>query len=251
MVPDAYFVPRLLAKAGHHPPVGVYIGIMGGLAAAVSLRTKPRFGEITVWIVVITLLMIAEIQNLYRADAEQTAKFGAISTGLDATSKGLDATAVGLSSTSNRLDSASANNQKQFKSTMSEFSATTTRLGAIAKSQEDMVGIAKETLAQTVGGRGYIWVVRVPPTSSIYPTTDAGSGKWALMIENSERTPLLSVGLEIQQCDVVGDSEEVMNKHFRERMTVDLPLVRTSEQGSFFIYRPVTQSGLLYDNRKK
>jgi hypothetical protein len=43
--------------------------------------------------------MIAEIRNLYVADAEQVEKFGKVSDAPDATKKGLEATASGIDAT--------------------------------------------------------------------------------------------------------------------------------------------------------
>jgi hypothetical protein len=80
----------------HNPPVGVYIAIMGLVAACVSLRKEPSRIEKFLWIIVMTVLMVAEIRNLYIADADQVAKFTQISYALDATKNGLGAISVSL-----------------------------------------------------------------------------------------------------------------------------------------------------------
>jgi hypothetical protein len=63
--------------------------------------------------------MIAEIRNLYVADAEQVEKFGKVSDALDATKKGLEATAPsGIDATARALKENMANSQSQFTATM-------------------------------------------------------------------------------------------------------------------------------------
>jgi hypothetical protein len=67
----------------YHPPVGVYIAIMGLVAAGVTLREKPSSLEKALWIVVITLLMFAEVQNLYIAENKQVKTFAHINSELE------------------------------------------------------------------------------------------------------------------------------------------------------------------------
>lgn len=66
----AIAAPYYLVKVGPHPPVGVYITLMGGVAAAVAFRKDPPVREKAAWILVITMLMVAEIRNLYVAEHE-------------------------------------------------------------------------------------------------------------------------------------------------------------------------------------
>jgi hypothetical protein len=95
----AFLVPNYLSRTGHNPPVGVYIAILGLVAATVTFRKDPRPREKAGWILLMTLIMVAEIRNLYVADADQLRKFGKISGSLDATKRGLDATANGINET--------------------------------------------------------------------------------------------------------------------------------------------------------
>jgi len=117
--PVAYFVPKYLLDIGHHPPIGTYIAILGLLAAGVTLRKEPSPPEKAAWMVLLTFMMVAEIRNLYVADAEQTATFGSIKAGLDKTKEGLDQTvknleAVGvtLGNVSNHVDAGVNSSQK-------------------------------------------------------------------------------------------------------------------------------------------
>jgi hypothetical protein len=91
-----FFITTYLYKTKHNPPVGVYIAIMGLVAASVTFRKEPTRVEKSVWIIVMTLLMVAEIRNLYIADADQVTKFEKTSGALDATKTGLEGTASGL-----------------------------------------------------------------------------------------------------------------------------------------------------------
>jgi hypothetical protein len=75
LCPIAFFLPRYLLSVGHHPPVGTYIAILGGLAAAVTFRKDPPLKEKAAWIMLIALVMKAEISNLYLADKEQAGVF--------------------------------------------------------------------------------------------------------------------------------------------------------------------------------
>lgn len=126
--PVGLLLPYYLASRGHHPPVGTYIAIMGILAAAVTLRKDPPVKEKAAWILLMALVMVAEIRNLYVADAEQAEKFDVISNSLKATKTGLDNTVEGLTATANRLDGISSGiseaankSQAQFNATMSEM----------------------------------------------------------------------------------------------------------------------------------
>jgi len=77
---------------------------MGGLAAFVTFREKLRPVEKAAWIVLITLLIVAEIRNIYVSDAEQIERFGKISDSLTETKRGLDTTAIGITATAKTLD---------------------------------------------------------------------------------------------------------------------------------------------------
>jgi len=123
----ALLVPMYLIRTGHTPPVGVYIAIMGGAAAYVTFRENLRPTEKAAWIFLITLLIVAEIRNLYVADAEQVGQFTKISEALDATSRGLNATAKGIDVTAKALD-------KSIKASDQRFSATMRRTDAVLTS---------------------------------------------------------------------------------------------------------------------
>jgi hypothetical protein len=99
----AIVLPLYLAKIGHHPPVGTYIAVMGGLAAVMALVKDPPIKEKAVWILLITLLMVAEIRNLYIADQEQAETFKTIQNGLNDTKKGLDQTVLNLQAVGSSL----------------------------------------------------------------------------------------------------------------------------------------------------
>ena len=92
--------------------------MMGGVAAYVTFRVGMGTAEKIGWIALITLLMIAEIRNLYVSDAEQVAKFGKISRDLETTKEGLEKTARGI-------DATTAQSQRQFQTTMGQFVGVT------------------------------------------------------------------------------------------------------------------------------
>lgn len=92
----AYLIPRFLANHNHLPPVGVYVTIMGLVIAAMSLRKEPGAVEKALWMVLITMLMAAEIRDIYTTAAQQSQTFQQISQSLEATKTGLDAAATTL-----------------------------------------------------------------------------------------------------------------------------------------------------------
>jgi hypothetical protein len=100
----AFLIPKWLLDHGHRPPVGVYIAIMGLVVAIMTLRKEPSPAEKFWWVVLATVLMVAEIQSLYRADAVQTTTFSRITENLDATRKGLDAAAGKIQDTASELN---------------------------------------------------------------------------------------------------------------------------------------------------
>lgn len=119
----ASLIPYYLARTRHDPPVGAYIAIVGGLAAFVTFRDRMPRPEKAAWIFIITLLIVAEIRNLYVADADQLEKFRKISSALDATKKGLDATASGIDTTAKALNQSIADSQAEFSATMGRTNA--------------------------------------------------------------------------------------------------------------------------------
>lgn len=78
----AFFVPRYLSSSEHNPPVGVYVAIMGVVAAAVAFRKEPAPREKAAWILLITLFMFAEARNLYVDDDKRAKTFADIERGL-------------------------------------------------------------------------------------------------------------------------------------------------------------------------
>ena len=88
----AIIVPYYLLQAGLHPPVGLYITIMGVVAAGVALRKDPPVREKAAWILVIVMLTVAEIKNLYVAEHEEAQTFSNIVSGLQRTANGLKET---------------------------------------------------------------------------------------------------------------------------------------------------------------
>jgi hypothetical protein len=119
------FITICLYKTKHTPPVGVYIAIMGLVAACVTFRKEPRRSEKFCWILVMTVLMVAEINNLYIAEADQLLKFQQTSGALDDTKSGLEATKNGLERTSSGLSSTAAD--------------------------------LKDLIGKTTGGASYLW----------------------------------------------------------------------------------------------
>jgi hypothetical protein len=114
----AYYVPHYLFSHGHRPPVGVYVAVMGLVIAIMAIHTEPGKIEKFLWIIFATMLMVAEIQNLYKASDEQNKTFSKINGSLDKTEQGLDKTAGGISATAGELNTDEANNQKKFREMM-------------------------------------------------------------------------------------------------------------------------------------
>jgi hypothetical protein len=100
----ALLITNHLSKTEHNPPVGAYIAVMGLVAACVTFRKEPSRTEKALWIGVMTILMVAEIRNLYVADNEQLKKFSTIKDGLTLANQGLVKTKEGLDGTLKALD---------------------------------------------------------------------------------------------------------------------------------------------------
>ena len=132
----AFFVPRYLLKTEHNPPVGVYIAVMGLAAAVVTFREKIRPSEKAAWIVLVTLLVFAEITNLYVADADQLAKFTKVSDALDATKKGLNATVAGIDVTVSKLDVAAAHSLVYFDRTTGQITSVSQALSRFQEEEQ-------------------------------------------------------------------------------------------------------------------
>lgn len=87
-----------------HTPVGVYIALMGLVVAVMTLRKDPDKWEKFLWVTLVTVLMVAEIQNLYKVDALQTQTFKNINSDLDTTKKGLEVAAKSIEKATEGLD---------------------------------------------------------------------------------------------------------------------------------------------------
>jgi hypothetical protein len=155
----AYFVPSRLRETCHNPPVGVYIAVMG-LGAAIVTFLEPTKIEKAAWIALFTLLMVAEIRNLYVADADQLNKFRIISSELGATKRGLDAAADRLKVIANAIKINTEQSDKHFAATMSE---------------------SHEAISQITGGSSFSYVTIMGDASGFviapagnYPLYDVG-----------------------------------------------------------------------------
>lgn len=124
-----------LAKFAAPPPVGLYIAVLGGLAAFVTLRKEPSTSEKAVYIVAITLLMVFEITNLYKEADRQRAEGQKVSDALDKTNQGLKTTLAGLQGVVQQINGVSSTlktngdtSQKQFHLTMNAATGTFQKL---------------------------------------------------------------------------------------------------------------------------
>jgi uncharacterized membrane protein len=65
-------IARWLGTHNHRPPVGVYIAIMGAVAAVMVFHEKPNKSEKVSWLILLTVLVVTEIRNVYVTDREQS-----------------------------------------------------------------------------------------------------------------------------------------------------------------------------------
>lgn len=161
LCPFAYIVPPCLARTHHNPPVGVYIGLMGLTAAIMSLFRLNRWAK-SAWIIFMTLLVVAEIKNLYVADAEQVAKFDKISKSLDQTNRGLTAAASSIDASTALLKGSISDNQKEFKITL--------------KQNSKVLGLSTRNLEQVTGGDSFAFMVPQPPLGDSVPLAAHNNG---------------------------------------------------------------------------
>jgi hypothetical protein len=126
------------------------MGIVGVLAASVTFRKEPSNKEKAAWIVLLTILMIADIRALYVADAEQVKTFNGISVSLSDTARklglvaqGLQATAEGIKITSSKMDTAIDNSKQQFDATTAEIGGVLSKergqFSALISRQNDLI----------------------------------------------------------------------------------------------------------------
>lgn len=126
----ALLLALYLAKTDNNPPAGTYIAIMGAFGVFAAFREEPtlmRF-EKSAWVFLLTVLLVAEVQNLYHVDKKQTETFKGISDslrltreGLEETRKGLGAAAQKLEGLSSSINEATDKSQQQFSTMMSEM----------------------------------------------------------------------------------------------------------------------------------
>lgn len=178
----AVFLPPYLARFSHHPPVGTYIAVMGGMAAIMTLVKDPPVREKLVWILLITVLMVAEIRNLYVADQEQAQTFRSIQNGLDETKKGLDQTVVGLSSAAAALSGISGDVHQVSKQDQQQE-------GSIL---QEMQRSTQETRDALTGGPSFVTIAPIW-------ATDPGGSDYPLMISVVGKNTMYDVSIEMQE----------------------------------------------------
>jgi hypothetical protein len=99
----AFYLPGWLFDRMYHIPVGSFVTVMGFVAAAMALRDPHSRVEKACWMLVMTALMVAEIRNLYKADAEQASTFAGISQKLETTKGKLDSTSDDIKATAQAM----------------------------------------------------------------------------------------------------------------------------------------------------
>src|ERR1700721_276395 len=92
-----------LFRNHHSPPAAVYIAAMGVVIAVMTLREKPPGLEKSLWVGLITILMVVEVRNIYATDAEQSQTFSKITRDLNSTRQGIDAAAKNIEDTTEAL----------------------------------------------------------------------------------------------------------------------------------------------------
>jgi len=198
LFPIASYVPLYLARHEYHVPVGIYIGIMGLLAAAVTLRDKPSIWEKAVWILILTCMMAAEIRNLYVADAEQAKKFDTIQQRLDATKAGLDKTVIGLSSAADSLKGISGEITGAAKQSQVQFNGTMSQM--------------RKAVDTETGGNSFCYLMSLVPTESeVEPIL--------LMVGNYS---LYDVGVRVTDAKFVRSSKNVFQSDILSTKIGDL-----------------------------
>ncbi|MGB7471519.1 MAG: hypothetical protein WBA09_15490 [Candidatus Acidiferrum sp.] len=120
-------------------PVGVFVAIMGLVAAIMAFQKEPKRSEKALWILCLTALLVAEIRNLYTADRQQANTFNQISQSLDASKKGLDATADGIRNTTDQA-------QKQFEVTIDRVNKTLEASEAAQRNTQPFADIELDTV---------------------------------------------------------------------------------------------------------
>jgi len=133
-----------LSAANHRAPVGVLIGVMGFIAAGITFRHDPGKTEKAIWIILMTVLLVAEIRNLYVADAEATAKFSDQTEKLGKISDGLSTAIAGINTTV-------TNSQSQIDASKDQFTAT-------IKKSNTLLALSQESLKNITGGDSFCYV---------------------------------------------------------------------------------------------
>jgi hypothetical protein len=120
----ALYAIRYVSRMEWHAPVGVYIAILGAMAAGVTLRKDPSPREKAVWIVLITVLMVAEIHTLVVDEKEHTAATKSISDALATTNSGLKETLSGLQGVTSKIGGISTDIKTGSDTGNSQFTTT-------------------------------------------------------------------------------------------------------------------------------
>lgn len=197
------YIPHYVATHGIQVPVGVYVVALGGLAAAVTLRKEPSTREKALWIIAITILMVAEIQNLYVEADRQHKEAKVISDSLEATKKGLGKTLDGLTDVVGQLDGISGDIDTATKNSQTQFGKTMSQFNDVTKSQEAIAATTKENLDQITGGDQYFYVTAFPALDWGNPPTWPPHGikdTYTLTLRNSGEIPFYHVDIRIHCC---------------------------------------------------
>jgi hypothetical protein len=135
------------------PSPGISIGILGGVAAFMSLRGEMKIWERTAWIVIVSAFVTVEVISIHRSDREnlrakkeQACRLQALNLKSEELIKGLQVSIE--------------DNQKQFKTTLDG-------IRSVDKETHQVANQATETLKDITGGDSFAYLdVRLARSSN-------------------------------------------------------------------------------------
>lgn len=193
------YVPYYLAVRGIQPPVGVYIAVLGGLAAGVTLRREPSVREKACWIIAITILMLAEVRNLYVEADRQHQGAKKVSDALDLTNQGLKKTLDGLSVVVGQLGGISGGITDATTKSTTQFNTTTSKL--------------TEAINMETGGNGFCYLL---------PTGVMNETEVQAVVILVGHYPLYNVGMRVVDAKFIKMSKSVLQSDILSTQIGDL-----------------------------
>jgi hypothetical protein len=180
----------------HVPSAGIAIGALGAVGVLVALRgDKISGGHKVLWALITLIFLVTEVRAIKKQDEEH---------------------AESMRQILQTYNSEMAQNQTHFDETMNRLDIHTSKLGGLAKTEENITGLSQQNLNEITGKKGYCSLL------AIINPFDGDLSRLPLMVINPTKYPVIGANADIMEMIRPGDSQDEMLRKIQS--TVSIPL---------------------------